>query len=408
MVTSLLSRAPRSLASLSLLTALVAPSAARAQSPVDPTGTRPAPTASAAPPAAPSASAPPARAPASVPLTAVVIVPAEPRLHHAPPSTAFAGEPLTIEARVDFADRVRHAWLIYRVGDAAPQVAEFRRSTEGAYAAVTAPLAAPTLAYCIELEMADGERRAEFASRDAMHEVQVREPEARRREQETLARLGGRRSVVTTSMEFVRFGTTDTTVTAADGTTSRTSLVDQYYRIEAGYTYRLLGSVVAEFSLRGGVVRGRSQVPGATSSSKNDVGLNYGAPTLRLRLDDVLHVEGTLLTSVTEVGFSSGGGAAVLIGDPYGGKLTLGFESIATFGTRFYSRLDLIVAGRVGVAPMVEVTNMPHSSKYGVRLITEVGLPLGGGFRAAARVGYQARDSDSGGPSGGLSLAYAF
>ena len=70
------------------------------------------------------------------------------------------------------------------------------------------------------------------------------------------------------------------------------------------------------------------------------VGLNYGAPTVRVRLSDLAHVEGEFLTSVTEVGFSVGAGGALLIGDPYGSKLTLGFESIQVFGERFYSKLD--------------------------------------------------------------------
>jgi hypothetical protein len=368
------------------LLAALAPARSRADTPP----TTP-PTAS-----APAASAPPALSPASTP-----------RLHHAPPATALAGEPLTIQATIDFPDRLRHAWLIHRVGDGALQVTEFRRAPAGAYAAVIDGVTEPSVAYCVELELTDGERLAAFASRDELHEVQVRDTDARQQERAALARLGGRRSVVTTSAEYVSFGRTDATVPGPDGRLTTTTLSDQYYRIEAGYTYRLLGTV-AEFGIRGGMVRGRSQVPGATDTSKSEVGLNYGAPTLRLRLDDWLHVEGTLLTSVTEVGFSTGAGGAVLLGDPYGGKLTLGFESVQTFGTRFYSRLDLVVAGRIGVAPVVEVTNMPHSSRYGVRLLTEVTVPLTGGLRAAGRLGYQARDADSGGPGAGLSLAYAF
>ena len=66
---------------------------------------------------------------------------------------------------------------------------------------------------------------------------------------------------------------------------------DQYWRMEAGYTYRPLGTV-AEFSMRGGVVRGTSLVQQDTyDPSKYNVGLNYGAATVRFRLADAWHLE---------------------------------------------------------------------------------------------------------------------
>jgi len=114
------------------------------------------------------------------------------------------------------------------------------------------------------------------------------------------------------------------------------------------------------------------------------------------------------LTSVTETGFSVGTGAAVLIGDPYASKLTLGFESIQVFGTRFWSRMDISASDRINVAPIIEVTNMPHADNYGVRLLGELTGQLGQGFSASLRGGYQARVSTGGGPSAGGSLSYAF
>jgi hypothetical protein len=156
------------------------------------------------------------------------------------------------------------------------------------------------------------------------------------------------------------------------------------------------------------VVRGRSLVPGELDSSKYDVGLNYGAPRIRLRAQDWLHFEGELLTSVTEVGFSSGVGGAVLVGDPYGSKFTIGFETIQVFGTRGYSRLDVVASKRLVLSPIIEVSNMPHADRAGVRLLGEAGFDLGAGFRADVRAGYQARSFDQGGPTIGGGLAYAF
>jgi hypothetical protein len=101
-------------------------------------------------------------------------------------------------------------------------------------------------------------------------------------------------------------------------------------------------------------------------------------------------------------------GAAVLIGDPYGAKLTLGFESIKTFGTRLWSRMDIPATSRVMFSPIIEIADMPHANKFGVRLLGELGFDVGAGFTLAARGGYQARVYTEGGASGGGTLAYAF
>jgi hypothetical protein len=182
---------------------------------------------------------------------------------------------------------------------------------------------------------------------------------------------------------------------------------DQYYRAEGSYTYRLLGTV-SEFGIRAGVIRGRSVVAGEIDPSKYDVGLNYGAPRVRLRLDDWLHVEGETLISVTEVGFSLGGGGAVILGDAYGSRLTIGGEGIEVFGARGYTRLDVVASRWLRVAPIVEVTTMPHAEHAGVRLLAEGGFDLGRGLRLDVRGGYQARSFEGGGPTLGGGVAYAF
>ncbi len=109
----------------------------------------------------------------------------------------------------------------------------------------------------------------------------------------------------------------------------REGIQDRYYRIESGDTYRPLGTV-AEISIRLGIVRGRSVVPGETDPSEFDVGLHDASPSVRFRLEESLHVETELLTSVAELGFAFGAGGAILVGDPYGSRLTFGFESVQT------------------------------------------------------------------------------
>lgn len=343
------------------------------------------------------------------------VVEGVPHLSHAPVARAAHGEELVIRAEITYPERVRRAVLVVRSADGLREV-QFLRSSDEPYAATipASEVRAPTLAYAIELELTDGSKHAVFASRARPHVVQVPEDLMDLRERALLERLGGRRSVFSASADNVSFGKSLAEV--RDPTTNavrQEEVRDGYFRVEAMYTYRPL-RFVTEFSVRAGVVRGKAPVsqrdplPGQSEDERFDVGLNYGAPRVRLRAHDIVHFEGELLTSVTEVGFSWGGGGAALLGDPYGSKLTLGFESIETFGTRFYSRVDLMATNDISFAPVVEVTNMPSADRYGVRLLGEVAANVGDGFLVAVRGGYQARDAASGGPSFGTTLGYAF
>ena len=340
-----------------------------------------------------------------------------PRLHHAPISVSTAHEALVITAEIQHPELVRRAILAYRASDtAAYSEVEFRRGAPGPYVAELPSDAVnpPEISYVIELEGLDGARSPVFATRAEPHRVLVPEELMDARERALLTRLDGRRSVFAVSGEYVDFGYSNARALDTTGAMSSERVHDEFFRIEGSYTYRPLRTIT-EFSLRIGVVRGNSPVPvfdalapGMSESDRFKVGLNYGAPTVRLRLDDIVHLEAEFLTSVTETGFSVGTGGAVLLGDPYGSKLTLGFESIQVFGTRFWSRMDIRASNRITVAPIVEVTNMPHADNYGVRLLGEVTGQLGSGFSAALRGGYQARVSTGGGPSAGATLGYAF
>lgn len=310
-----------------------------------------------------------------------------PAVHHAPVSIAREDEDLTIGVVIDHPDRMKRAVVIYQ-GEKAHGEVELARSSDPdrPYVAVVPALAvhAPMVAYAIEVEGVDGARQPIFASRAAPHRVTVLDSAADAREGTLLERLSHRRSVVDAGGEFASFG----------------SKRDQFFRTEGSYTYRMLG-FVSEFGMRAGVVRGESPANG-------EVGLNYGAPRVRLRLADVLHVQAELLVSVTEVGFSNGGSGAIILGDAYGSNLTLGFEGVQVFGVRGFTQLNLVANRWLTLAPMVEVTNMPHADALGVRLLADVRLALGRGFYASLRGGYQARDFASGGPALGGGVGYAF
>jgi hypothetical protein len=265
------------------------------------------------------------------------------------------------------------------------------------------------VSYAIEVDSVGGGRAPLFASRERMQDVTLLKDEADVAETEFLRSIEGRRSVVSAQGEIVRFGSTTATVGdgAANGPRRTEEVADQYYRFEGAYTYRL-GKVVSEFGIRFGIVRGRSIVPGEVDPGKFDVGLNYGSPRVRLRATDFLHFDAEFLTSITEVGYSVGGGGAVLLGDPYAMHVAFGVEGIQVFGVRGYTKVRLPLGTRVALTPSVEISNMPHADKAGVRLLGDLDVRITRGLAVGARLGYQARVFDTGGPTAGLGASYAF
>lgn len=325
----------------------------------------------------------------------------ETRVHHAPITSAPAAQDLMVRAEVDRIDLAKRVVLVYRVGAGDLREVDLVRAEGDYVAAIGAEQLHSTLAYALEIEAQDGKRRAVFATRAALHEVHLLGDLGDLREQAQLERIGGRRSVLSVSGEGVYFGTG----TATDAQGAPYQVRDAYWRTDASYTYRILRTV-SEFGIRFGIVRGSSAVPGAGADP--NVGLNYGAPRIRLRATDWLHFEGELLTSVTEVGFAIGAGGAVLLGDPYGARLTIGGEGIQLFGGRGYVKLDVPAGRRFMLSPIVEVTNMPHASQAGARLLLDTSADLGRGVGLVLRVGYMARSWTDAGFGGGLSVSYAF
>ncbi|MCC6214367.1 MAG: hypothetical protein IT376_05830 [Polyangiaceae bacterium] len=389
----------RAVALLLAATAAPAPGVARADAP--PPGAAP-PVAPAAP-AQPDAGAPAPRGPAA------------PRVHHAPIASAKPGEPLLVRAELEHPHLVASLVVVHRALGAHAWSATPMLRAEGNGWVATVPAAAaraPGLEYVLELERTDGARLPVFATRDEPHPVQIAPATLDESERLLDERVGGRRSVFFASSEYVTFGR----VTAAlpdSGSAASRRVDDRYWRAEGGYAYRPLRTVT-EFRLRLGAVRGDAPVksegydPGTAEGDPFAVGLNYGAPTVRLRVTDGVHVEGEGLVSINQIGFSLGMGGAVLLGDPYGGRLTIGFETVQVFGTRFYSRLDVPIAPGLLLAPMVEVTDMPSAEDYGVRLLGELAMDAGLGLSVTLRGGWQAREATSGGPSAGAGVSYAF
>jgi hypothetical protein len=338
-------------------------------------------------------------------LDAATVLRDAPHVHHAPVSSAKAHEDLRIVAAIDHAERLRAAAVVYRTTRGDLKVVPLLRAEapDATHVAVipAEDVRAPGIAYAIEVEHKGGQREAAFASRNELSPVLVIDDHMDVRERAAYKRLGSRRSVVTATGEYASFGTScGGSSTCAPGQTPSS---DYFWRAEAGYTYRPLRTV-SEFGIKIGVVRG--------DTGKGTVGINYAEPWVRFRMADAWHIEFAVITSVTEIGFSVGGGTALIMGDPYGTRLTLGAEEVgfssSYFGSRMYARLDVLVKEGITVGPAIEVTDMPHAGSFGVRLLGDASVALPRGFAIGARAGYQARRSISGGIALGGTLSYAF
>ncbi len=345
---------------------------------------------------------------------APAVSPTGPRLHHEPVTIAMPHASLAIAATISHPQLIKHAILVYRpTGATALKEVPFMRSATGWIATIPEEdVGLGSLGYAIELELPDGKRVPAYATRGDLHTVALPDHSDDAREQELLGKVDGRRLVFASSFEYVSFGS------SSSATSKGVKLPDWYLRTDGSFTYRPLRTVM-EFGLRIGVVRGRTTVPGQTvAGGKSDgcttaddvackVGLNFGAPFVTFRVADGFSWEVNTLVSVNEIGFATGIGTALHIGDYYGTKFVLGGETVKTFGSRAWARLDLM-RGRVRVSPIVEVSDMPHADTAGLRLLAEAGFNLGKGFGITLRGGYQARNFDSGSASAGGSFAYSF
>jgi hypothetical protein len=343
-----------------------------------------------------------------------------PRVHHAAVASTPAHDPLRIAADVEFPELMKELDLVYRKADGKIVSTPMLRGGEGFVAEIPAEDIVLGVAYAIELEQLDGTRTAAFASRQHLHVVEVIDDYMNMHERAVYDRMGGKRSVAQFSGDYVRFGRTTGVGSlpcngqggCPPGKTKTPEVLDEYWRSEGSYTYRPFRTV-EEFSLKAGVLRGNSLVETKTySPSKYSVGANYAAPTVTLRIADSLHLESELLTSITEVGFSLGGGNTVTIGDLYGTGLQFGWEAIgfnqSYFGSRFFTKMNVSVVQHLVLSPAVEVTDMPHAENFGLRLLGEAKVSIGHSVQIGLRGGYQARRSVSGGPSFGGTLGVAF
>ncbi len=330
-------------------------------------------------------------------------------VRHVPPAEATGGQPLELDAQV------ARAWestltLHYRtIGEAAWIDAAFARSDDTWIATVPGEqVVTPGVEYFID-SVAEGAARAEFASADHPHRVPlVRTPSERRRDRD-LARVQKKRSRIHVAAEYVPYGT------RTIGDFGRIS--DSYYRVDADWAYRLLAYPLKQF--RFGYTRVLGDVPDTelddpamcvSATCRRHVGFKVGGwIELRFGLTDGVDLDARLMAMATEEAVGLGGRAELRFGLEDGNHVAVGAEAIQDTGTSAHFRLGWATVPQLPMAATVEVTDMPSSLRAaGVRFLYDIAHPLPNGVRVGVRVGYQGRDSDVGGISGGGNLSVDF
>jgi hypothetical protein len=336
------------------------------------------------------------------------------RVHHRPVALAAADEPLGLMISVE--GEIEQAHVVYRVGSGKLHGLAFGRANDPQWK-VSLPasaLAVGGFGYAIEIAvLVDGEleRRAVFASREALHRVQVTEDSADIVERRLLARADGRRSEVSAFGEWVSFGEsvfveTDTPT----GAPRRQLRRDGWWRVEGRYDYRFFG-FAHSLGMRAGVIRADAPVPAredAVGDERFEAGFNYVAPEVRLRYHEVFHMDAGLTASVSDDGFAFGGSGALHVGRLDGMRLTLAMEGLQRLGIHAAVKVQLPIADWLALTPTVALTNYPAADRLGLRLLSDVTITPGAGFTITARGGYQTRVADGGGATVGGGLGYAF
>ncbi len=348
---------------------------------------------------------------------------APPRLRHVPPSEAESGELLRIQVLADGAWKLSALDLHWRRPGGAWAVVPFGKAPDGTWAAVVEAkeVVPPRLEYYITSREGAGPTVDRFASAGDPHPVLVIPSDDDLRRQDRLARFHGQRSRARLRGEWASFG-------PRGHLASGSSYPDRYYRLEADYLYRILGFVSY---VRFGIVRLRGTVPppdafsaGVSTSPGRDTGMDYGYAEISLAPAEIIGLQGQLLLGADDLGFASGAGASVRIGEAAGSHLEVGGQVIQRIGYDAFVRFAWATIPRWPMSLELHVTDQPAATlkpgvpptapdsqrtdkgaPSGVRAVWEVGYQVSRQITAVFRAGYQARASTAGGPTAGAGFA---
>jgi hypothetical protein len=336
------------------------------------------------------------------------------------PSRVAHGQPIVMTFAVR--ERVEGAtWLYVRGGDGAFQRVELKPDGD-AYLRATIP-AALVRGDRVDWFVEVGEGMAGMGSRDEPRSIAVDrdvvEPPP-----------APNRTTIATSVDYVDF----------DGGLS--GGYDQYYQAEADFTYRFLKPVHAvrigfgTLSGKGGPKDIIDEAPDDQPCRDTDgrfhcrsVDYTYVYTEVELQpkpqIAVMLRPVAGLLTTdrdmnvgspgrcrdadeLADCEFETGFGfrGRVRFGDERGTNLQIGLGFTSKVGTLFEAAYHWAPKPVVPVKLAVQVTDLPVTTDFGVRLVTDVGWRGMTWVYPSVRLSYQARDIDHAGFSGGMGLNF--
>lgn len=237
------------------------------------------------------------------------------------------------------------------------------------------------------------------------------------------------RTTISTSVDYVDF----------DGSLSRG--FDQYYQAEADFTYRFLKPVHAVrigFGSLSGKGGPKDVIDEAVNNDCRDQNGSYHCRSVdytyvytevelqpKPQVAIMLRPMAGLLTTdrdenvgspgrcrdseqLDDCEFETGFGfrGRVRFGDERGTNLQIGLGFTSQVGTLFEAAYHWAPRPVVPVKLAVQVTDLPVTSDFGVRLVSDVGWRGTSWVYPSVRLSYQARDIDHAGFSGGLGLNF--
>lgn len=331
-----------------------------------------------------------------------------PRVYHVPTAESLTGERIEIVADVARGWEANLEVRFRTLGAEDWNRSPFERNTETSYRAEIPgkDVVSPGLEYYIA-SFTEAAETIHFASASTPHPVIVRDAESTVLIEQELDRFEKRRASFHAAAEYVDFGRR-TTEAGQD-------VKDRYYRLDVDFTYRLFRFPLRAFRL------GFTQMLGDTPITERGVddcpnpceqsaGFRAGGfAELRWRLASFVDVDTRVLIQATPDGFGFGGRGELRFGDETATYFSLGGEGIAEVGTNFFVRLGWSTVPRFPMAASIELTDYPSSHReHGVRLVYDIAYDFGLGLRVGGRVGYQARDQNIGGVSGGVGATLDF
>ena len=295
--------------------------------------------------------------------------------------------------------------LLYfrRIGDGDFKKVKFALSSSGNYVALVKGenVSYPGFEYAIWVKEKGGAGRFAFASTDEPHPVLVFKLSWKDRRHLRLLANRGTTSTFFADFVFSRFGKQEK-ISELTGAVEAAAL-DQFYRGEFGYSYRIL-TVLYAFYFGFGMVRGST----LKDYRRQDVGLDYGFAKILFEFHRYIALEPKIVFGGSEEGFEWGGGAVLRLGNTLETHADLGFEIISTVGTTILVKLmwDTVPGFMMGLN--AELTNFPSSTAWGTRLYFELNFIAIKYVHFKGIVGYAARSSKTGGPILGYSMNVNF